>query len=336
MKRLVSCVLESSVFHNQADEPNMRLRTNLVDGSEGSQLFEDTSGAASGPQTGYSNQQPGPQAAGFPGQSILSDPMSNLAMAYGSSLASQGREMVDKNLDRFIPISKLKYYFAVDTVYVGKKLGLLVFPYMHENWEVSYQQDTPVAPRIDVNAPDLYIPAMGFITYILVAGLALGTQNKFSPELLGVQASSALVWLIMEVLAVLLSLYLVTVNTDLTTIDLLAFSGYKYVGYVHHLSMFTFSSPTHPLLPFTYHLMIVGVVAGLLFGRPAYYLSLLWCCVAIFVFMIRTLRLKLLSEAAAEGRLVRGARNQLRMYLTMSIAGAQPIFMYWLTYHLIR
>ncbi|XP_078102435.1 protein YIF1B-like isoform X5 [Sander vitreus] len=299
-----------SGFRQRKLQPNMRLRTSLVDGSEGSQLFEDTSGASSGPQTGYSNQQAGPHAAGFPGQSILSDPMSNLAMAYGSSLASQGREMVDKNLDRFIPISKLKYYFAVDTVYVGKKLGLLVFPYMHENWEVSYQQDTPVAPRFDVNAPDLYIPAMGFITYILVAGLALGTQNKFSPELLGVQASSAFVWLIMEVLAVLLSLYLVTVNTDLTTIDLLAFSGYKYVGY--------------------------GVVAGLLFGKPAYYLSLLWCCVAIFVFMIRTLRLKLLSEAAAEGRLVRGAKNQLRMYLTMSIAAAQPIFMYWLTYHLIR
>lgn len=55
---------------------------------------------------------------------------------------------------------------------------------------------------------------------------------RFSPELLGVQASSALVWLIMEVLVVLLSLYLVTVNTDLTTIDLLAFAGYKYVGYV--------------------------------------------------------------------------------------------------------
>ncbi|XP_029373908.1 protein YIF1B isoform X2 [Echeneis naucrates] len=293
-------------------QPNMRLRNSSMDGSDGSQLFDDTSGAGSGSQTGYRNQPGGSQAAGFSGQSLLSDPMSNLAMAYGSSLASQGREMVDKNLDRFIPISKLKYYFAVDTVYVGKKLGLLVFPYMHENWEVSYQQDSPVAPRFDVNAPDLYIPTMGFITYVLVAGLALGTQNRFSPELLGVQASSALVWLIMEVLAVLLSLYLVTVNTDLTTIDLLAFSGYKYVG------------------------MIVGVVAGLLFGRSAYYLSLIWCCAAIFVFMIRTLRLKLLSEAAAEGRLVRGTRNQLRMYLTMSIAAAQPIFMYWLTYHLIR
>lgn len=61
--------------------------------------------------------------------------------------------------------------------------------------------------------------------------------SRFSPELLGVQASSALVWLIMEVLAVLLSLYLVTVNTDLTTIDLLAFSGYKYVGWVQRPSV---------------------------------------------------------------------------------------------------
>lgn len=32
--------------------------------------------------------------------------------------------------------------------------------------------------------------------------------------------------------------------------------------------------------------MIIGVVAGLLFGRPAYYLCLLWCCTAIFVFMV--------------------------------------------------
>lgn len=128
--------------------------------------------------------------------------------------------------------------------------------------------------------------------------------------------------------------------------------------------------------------MIIGVVAGLLFGRLAYYLCLLWCCAAIFIFMvsnsfclsfsdhcwrwknskkrvfvlflripigciirllicwrhsqIRTLRLKLLSEAVAEGKLVRGTRNQLRMYLTMSIAAAQPVFMFWLTYHLIR
>ncbi|XP_065135378.1 protein YIF1B isoform X2 [Paramisgurnus dabryanus] len=287
-------------------QPNVRMRGSPMDPSGPSPLFDDTSAGV------HKHEHMGKGQDAYTGQAFLSDPMSNLAMAYGTSLASHGKEMMDKNLDRFIPISKLKYYFAVDTVYVGKKLGLLVFPYMHENWEVSYQQDTPVAPRFDINAPDLYIPVMAFITYILVAGLALGTQNRFSPEILGMQASSALVWLIIEVLAVLLSLYLVAVNTDLTTIDLVAFSGYKYVG------------------------MIVGVVSGLLFGRTSYYLTLLWCCISISVFMIRTLRLKILSEAAAEGRIVRGAKNQLRMYLTMSIAAAQPVFMYWLTFHLVR
>uniref|UniRef100_A0A8B9MY88 Protein YIF1 n=1 Tax=Accipiter nisus TaxID=211598 RepID=A0A8B9MY88_9AVES len=100
---------------------------------------------------------------------------------------------------------------------------------------------------------------MAFVTYILVASLALGTQNKFSPDSLGLQASSALAWLIMEVLAVLLSLYLVTVNTDLTTINLITFAGYKYVG------------------------MIIGLVFGLLFGRTSYYVVLSWCCLGIFM-----------------------------------------------------
>lgn len=42
--------------------------------------------------------------------------------------------------------------------------------------------------------------------------------------------------------------------------------------------------------------MIIGVVAGLLFGRPAYYLSLLWCCAAIFVFMVSSSLLRFLKN----------------------------------------
>ncbi|XP_069500627.1 protein YIF1B isoform X2 [Ambystoma mexicanum] len=291
-------------------QPKRRLRSTGPPMADPHQLFDDTSSGFVSQHGVYSNQ--GTAGPNNSGQSFFADPMSNLAMAYGSSLAVQGKEMMDQHMDRFIPVSKLKYYFAVDTVYVGKKLGLLVFPYMHQDWEVQYKQDTPVAPRFDINAPDLYIPAMAFITYILVAGLALGTQDRFSPEILGMQASSAFAWLIVEVLAILLALYLVTVNTDLTMVDLFAFSGYKYVG------------------------MIVGVVSGLLFGRTGYYLMLSWCCIANVVFMIRTLRLKILSEAAAEGVVVHVARNQLRMYLTMAIAAAQPIFMFWLTFHLVR
>lgn len=33
-------------------------------------------------------------------------------------------------------------------------------PLSPQDWEVQYQQDTPVAPRFDVNAPDLYIPGV--------------------------------------------------------------------------------------------------------------------------------------------------------------------------------
>ena len=96
------------------------------------QFFDDTSSA---PSRGYGGQ-PSPGGLGYPPSSsdaaFLAAPMSNMAMVYGSSLAAQGKELVDKNIDRFIPVSKLKYYFAVDTVYVGKKLGLLVFPYLHQ------------------------------------------------------------------------------------------------------------------------------------------------------------------------------------------------------------
>lgn len=54
--------------------------------------------------------------------------------------------------------------------------------------------------------------------------------RRFSPEVLGLCASTALVWIIIEVLVMLLCLYLLTVHSDLSTFDLIAYSGYKYVG----------------------------------------------------------------------------------------------------------
>lgn len=48
--------------------------------------------------------------------------------------------------------------------------------------------------------------------------------------MLGLCASTALAWVLVEVLALLLGLYLVTVRSSLSTFHLLAYSGYKYVG----------------------------------------------------------------------------------------------------------
>uniref|UniRef100_A0A8C6YHG3 Protein YIF1 n=1 Tax=Naja naja TaxID=35670 RepID=A0A8C6YHG3_NAJNA len=211
------------------------------------------------------------------------EPLAKLAAAYGSSLAWRGAE-------RLVPLRRLQFYLAVDTRYVRRKLSPLLFPFGHQDWQVRYQQDPP---------PWL----MAFITYLLVAGLALGTQNRFSPDLLGLLASSALAWLIVEVLAILVSLYIAAINTELTPIDLIAFSGYKYIG------------------------MIAGLLAGLLFGKISYYMLLSWCC-------IHSLRLKILSQAT-KGVPRWDTKNQVRMYLTMAVAGLQPLLMYWLTFQLI-
>jgi hypothetical protein len=42
------------------------------------------------------------------------------------------------------------------------------------------------APPIhDENAPDLYIPLMAVITYVLLVGLLKGTRMRFTPEVRG-------------------------------------------------------------------------------------------------------------------------------------------------------
>lgn len=282
-------------------------------------LFDDTSGAAQG-YSGYGGPQMMPQQQGqygnypqqnFPGSQILSDPMANMAMQYGQSLAGQGKEMLEKNVDRYISVSKLKYYFAVDTTYVGKKLALLAFPFSHQEWGVQYQQDTPVAPRFDINAPDLYIPVMAYITYILFSGISLGILNKFSPEELGMQASSAFVWLAIEIAIVMFSLYLVNVRTDLGTWDVVAFCGYKYFG------------------------MIIIVAAGLMFGSMGYWGSLAYMSLTIAYFLIKTLRLKILPHSASTDDFTRGHGGKRRLYLTLSISLVQPLFMYFLTRQLV-
>lgn len=77
-------------------DPKLRMRNTSKDRTDPSQLFDDTSAAPGVEPAGFPGQGVG--AMGYPGQTLLSDPMSNLAMAYGSSLASQGKDLVDKNV----------------------------------------------------------------------------------------------------------------------------------------------------------------------------------------------------------------------------------------------
>ncbi|EQB77696.1 protein YIF1A [Camelus ferus] len=253
-------------------------------------------------------------------------------MAYGSSIASHGKDMVHKELHRFVSVNKLKYFFAVDTAYVAKKLGLLVFPYTHQNWEVQYSRDVPLPPRQDLNAPDLYIPTMAFITYVLLAGMALGIQKRFSPEVLGLCASTALVWVVLEVLALLLGIYLATVRSDLSTFHLLAYSGYKYVGSSPVEGPSVFSTLPRNCVVLCKR-MILSVLTGLLFGSDGYYVALAWTSSALMYFIVRSFRTAALGPDSMGGP---APRQRLQLYLTLGAAAFQPLIIYWLTFHLIR
>ena len=58
-----------------------------------------------------------------------------------------------------------------------------------------------------------------YLRYILVAGLMFGTYNRFTPEALGMLMSSAMAWMVLEVGAMLLSLYILAVSTGVETGD---------------------------------------------------------------------------------------------------------------------
>lgn len=141
---------------------------------------------------------------------MLNEPMvQGMALEYGQKLADHGKQLVESQFEKYVPVTRLKYYFAVDNNYVVKKLMLLFFPFTHrvrfrfesfvsphifnihtlthafvslwllQDWSLKYDQDNPVQPRYDINAPDLYIPTMAYITFVVLAGLVMGKLLQF-------------------------------------------------------------------------------------------------------------------------------------------------------------
>lgn len=71
---------------------------------------------------------------------------------------------------------------------------------------------------------------MALVTYILLVAVIHGFQSRFNPQLLGITSSRALGITILEVVFVQLGCYLLNVQSDTTIVDLVAYSGYKFVG----------------------------------------------------------------------------------------------------------
>ncbi|ENN80184.1 protein YIF1B-B isoform X1 [Dendroctonus ponderosae] len=282
-----------------------------------------TSGPHGIPTVATNFNSPGPQEYGVnntfpltPNLGVLGQPVvQDMAMQYGQQLAGAGKTMIKQEMEKYVPVSQLRYYFAVDTKYVVSKLTLLFFPFTHSDWSVKYEQNGPVQPRYEINAPDLYIPTMAYITYILVAGLVLGMQDKFSPEQIGITASSALAWCIIELVIYSAILYILQVETSIKTLDLLAYSGYKFVG------------------------TIVSILISLMFGSTGFFISIIYTNLALAFFLVRSLKVQVLAEQGTKDQSYYGAPNtaghKRRLYFLLFVAGSQIVLSWWLSFHLV-
>jgi hypothetical protein len=147
-------------------------------------------------------------------------------------------------VNRFVNVSALKHYFNVTNSYVINKLFLVLFPWRHKPWTRRQATGGPggqeawyLPPRDDINSPDMYIPVMSLVTYIFLQALISGLRGQFQPELFGYIATTALVVVIVEILGLQLGCYLLSISNESQLLDLVAYSGYKFVGVIVTISI---------------------------------------------------------------------------------------------------
>lgn len=181
------------------------------------------------------------------------------------------RQQVASGAARLVPGAhtlwrSLRYYFAINNAYVLAKLKLLLFPWRHGNWRREAAADGAAAHEFgsafqpatrDINAPDMYIPAMSFITLVLVTALIKGSAMEFTPETLGEATTVNIGMLTFEVIVYKFALWMIN-SAQLSTLDLAAYSGYKFLG------------------------MTLSMLAGMLLGSATYYVCLIYTGACMF------------------------------------------------------
>ncbi|KAI1339340.1 YIF1-domain-containing protein [Xylariaceae sp. FL0016] len=193
---------------------------------------------------GYGNGNPyqqgtTPQQGGmFDGQygNIMNNPMA--AQFVGQVMGQGVLKNAEQSMNRWVNFSALKHYFNVTNGYVVNKLFLVLCPWRHKPWSRKQavgptgQEGWYLPPRDDINSPDMYIPVMALITYILLSTLLAGLRGQFQPELLGNAAWSSGLIVGGEIGLLKLGCYFLSISNESQLLDLVAYSGYKFVGII--------------------------------------------------------------------------------------------------------
>ncbi|CAL3964176.1 hypothetical protein PZA11_001600 [Diplocarpon coronariae] len=279
-------------------------------------------------QSGYGNpyQPQAPQAGnGFGAYgNFMSDPTAQMGFQVGQTAFKHGTEYVEQNINRYVNFSALKHYFNVSNGYVVNKLFLVLFPWRHKPWSRKQtlgpngQEGWFLPPRDDLNSPDMYIPVMALVTYILLSSMIAGLRGAFEPELLGYTATSSFFIVALEIILLKLGTYLLSIASDSQLLDLVAYSGYKFVG------------------------AIVTIVVSEIFNRGkgtggwVGWTVFAYTFLANALFLLRSLKYVLLPENASDERgtmqtVARSQKNRRTQFLFVYSYPVQLFFMWILT-----
>jgi len=118
---------------------------------------------------------------------------------------------------------------------VLNKIRIILFPVTlkTEDWKrknAGYDfNNEELTPKGDLQAPDLYIPLMSFVTFILLTGLYLAnTLAGFDPAVLGyIFTKSMFIWLFET--TIMKGLFTIFNIGHPPFFELLAYTGYKFV-----------------------------------------------------------------------------------------------------------
>ncbi|CAK9437320.1 uncharacterized protein LODBEIA_P16980 [Lodderomyces beijingensis] len=225
--------------------------------------------------TQHSQQHPQPQAQ----FNFLNDPAAALASQFARSGFEQSNQYIQENFGSFS--GDIKYYFQVSNSYVVKKIWLILFPYGQRDWSRVSTKETGtnqfLPPSHDVNAPDLYIPLMSFVTYILLWAVFQGLKGDFHPQVFGYLASQTLAFFILDIVIFKIGLYLLGCSQS-KIYDIISFAGYKYISIIVLLCL----------------KQSVGSYLGVF-----YYLAVCLLIANLSIFLMRSLRFIILPTTAA-------------------------------------
>lgn len=136
-------------------------------------------------------------------------------------------------------------------------------------------------PVNDENAPDLYIPIMSLITYVLLCALCYGNAGQFNPEVIPDVCSKCFLTQALEVVAIRVGFYMM--QSPMSFLDLWSYTGYKYLGLCINL-----------LLGLLGRSLALG-------GLTTYYVSFFWTASAASFFMLKIMSHTVPRQTAADG-----------------------------------